>query len=49
MDETLLHKFTQHADLKRMLLSTGEAELVEVRSCTSSTLWILSYDNVEFR
>jgi len=29
MDETLLHKFTQHADLKRMLLSTGEAELVE--------------------
>lgn len=29
MDETLLHKFTQHANLKRMLLSTGEAELVE--------------------
>jgi len=29
MDETLYHKFTQHPDLKRMLLSTGDAELVE--------------------
>jgi len=29
MDETLWHKFTQHADLKEELLSTGDAELVE--------------------
>jgi len=29
MDETLWYKFTQHSDLKRMLLSTGDAELVE--------------------
>lgn len=30
MDEALLHKFTQHDDLKRELLATGDAELVEV-------------------
>ena len=30
MDETLWHKFTQHSDLKEELLSTGDAELVEV-------------------
>jgi len=29
MDETLLHKFTQHDDLKAELLATGDAELVE--------------------
>ncbi|KAF9479966.1 hypothetical protein BDN70DRAFT_806074 [Pholiota conissans] len=30
MDETLFHKFTQHADLRDELLATGDAELVEV-------------------
>lgn len=30
MDETLFHKFTQHADLLAELLATGDAELVEV-------------------
>ena len=30
MDETLRHKFTQHSDLREELLSTGDAELVEV-------------------
>lgn len=29
MDETLWHKFNQHPDLKQLLLSTGDAELVE--------------------
>jgi len=29
MDETLWHKFTQHANLKEELLATGDAELVE--------------------
>ncbi|PPQ92579.1 hypothetical protein CVT25_007271 [Psilocybe cyanescens] len=29
MDETLFHKFTQHADLQAELLATGDAELVE--------------------
>ncbi|KAF8183440.1 hypothetical protein BJ912DRAFT_551949 [Pholiota molesta] len=29
MDETLFHKFTQHADLRDELLATGDAELVE--------------------
>jgi len=29
MDETLWYKFTQHSDLKKELLSTGDAELVE--------------------
>jgi predicted NAD-dependent protein-ADP-ribosyltransferase YbiA (DUF1768 family) len=33
MDETLFHKFTQHADLRDELLATGDAELVEVRVC----------------
>lgn len=31
MEETLFHKFTQHADLRAELLATGEAELVEVK------------------
>ena len=30
MEETLFHKFTQHADLQAELLATGGAELVEV-------------------
>lgn len=30
MDEALWHKFTQHDDLKRELLATGDAELIEV-------------------
>jgi hypothetical protein len=30
MDKTLWHKFTQHPDLKDLLLSTGDAELIEV-------------------
>jgi predicted NAD-dependent protein-ADP-ribosyltransferase YbiA (DUF1768 family) len=34
MDETLWYKFTQHANLKEELLSTGDAELVEVRDIT---------------
>lgn len=29
MDETLFHKFTQHADLQAELLGTGDAELIE--------------------
>ena len=31
MEETIFHKFTQHADLQAELLATGDAELVEVR------------------
>ena len=30
MDETLLHKFTQHRNLQTELLGTGDAELIEV-------------------
>lgn len=30
MDETLWHKFNQHAVLKQELLDTGNAELIEV-------------------
>jgi len=30
MDTVLYHKFTQHKDLKRELLATGDAELIEV-------------------
>lgn len=30
MEEALWHKFTQHDDLKRELLATGDAELIEV-------------------
>jgi len=29
MDETLWHKFNQHADLKAELLATGNATLIE--------------------
>jgi predicted NAD-dependent protein-ADP-ribosyltransferase YbiA (DUF1768 family) len=35
MEEALWHKFTQHADLKAELLSTGNAELIEVRLAES--------------
>lgn len=38
MDETLWYKFTQHAALKEELLSTGEAELVEVCDITQQDL-----------
>jgi hypothetical protein len=31
MGVTLYNKFTQHRDLKRELLATGDAELIEVR------------------
>jgi predicted NAD-dependent protein-ADP-ribosyltransferase YbiA (DUF1768 family) len=31
MDTVLYHKFTQHYGLKRELLATGDAELIEVR------------------
>jgi len=31
MDTVLYHKFTQHKDLKRELLATGDAELIEVK------------------
>lgn len=29
MDAVLEHKFTQHAELRRMLLGTGDRELIE--------------------
>ena len=32
MEIVIYHKFTQHKDLKRELLSTGNAELIEVRA-----------------
>lgn len=32
MNIVLYHKFTQNKDLKRELLSTGDAELIEVRA-----------------
>ncbi|KAF9556033.1 hypothetical protein CPC08DRAFT_642018 [Agrocybe pediades] len=38
MDETLFHKFTQHADLQAELLATGDAELVEVYQFLRSLL-----------
>jgi hypothetical protein len=31
MEMVLFHKFTQHENLKRELLATGDAELIEVR------------------
>lgn len=31
MDTVLYNKFTQHKDLKRELLATGDAELIEVQ------------------
>lgn len=38
MEEVILHKFQQHADLRRELLQTGEAELIEVTSpCSAAT------------
>jgi predicted NAD-dependent protein-ADP-ribosyltransferase YbiA (DUF1768 family) len=32
MDDVLSHKFIQHDDLKRELLATGDAELIEVNA-----------------
>jgi predicted NAD-dependent protein-ADP-ribosyltransferase YbiA (DUF1768 family) len=43
MDEALWHKFTQHKDLREELLSTGEAELVEVRYLIYISCSVLSY------
>lgn len=39
MDETLWHKFNQHADLQAELLATGNAILIEVcaMSCSSAS------------
>ena len=37
MDTVLFHKFTQHKDLKRELLGTGDAELIEVRFVIPTT------------
>ena len=31
MDRAIYHKFKQHHDLREELLSTGDAELIEVR------------------
>lgn len=36
MEETIYHKFTQHAALLKELLDTGNAELVEVRNRSCS-------------
>lgn len=47
MDMALWHKFTQHYDLKEELLSTGSAELVEVR--TSTSLFYTRFDVVASR
>lgn len=33
MEDALWHKFNQHSDLKAELLSTGNAELIEVSRC----------------
>ena len=33
MEDALWHKFNQHSDLKAELLSTGNAELIEVSKC----------------
>jgi len=41
MDETLGYKFTQHADLKAELLSTGDAELIEVCGPTKRICLVL--------
>lgn len=42
MDETLFHKFTQHAALRDELLATGDAELIEVRPIFLIFVWILT-------
>ena len=38
MEIVLHHKFTQNSDLKRELLTTGDAELIEVLSCWSKLI-----------
>jgi predicted NAD-dependent protein-ADP-ribosyltransferase YbiA (DUF1768 family) len=35
MDITLRLKFTQHRDLRALLLGTGDADLIEVRGALS--------------
>ena len=40
MDLALYHKFTQHNDLKRELLATGDAELIEVLSHQSTHIYL---------
>lgn len=37
MEITIYHKFTQHKDIRRQLLATGDAELIEVRVMCSLT------------
>jgi len=44
MEETLYLKFTQHPDLKRELLATGNGELVEV--CTGQLDLVLSTEDL---
>lgn len=44
MDLALWHKFTQHQDLKNELLSTGDAELVEVGINMYSRIDLLTCD-----
>lgn len=39
MDDVLWHKFTQHDDLKRELLATGDAELIEASDNDSFWGW----------
>ena len=43
MEVTLRLKFTQHADLRAMLLGTRDAELVEVRCLAPITLLLIKY------
>jgi predicted NAD-dependent protein-ADP-ribosyltransferase YbiA (DUF1768 family) len=37
MDDVLWHKFTQHEDLERELLATGDAVLIEVNASFGAT------------
>ncbi len=43
MDTAIFYKFQQHEDLKQELLSTGDAELVEV-SCNRSQYPLPKFD-----
>ena len=38
MNTVVYHKFTQHRDLRRELLGTGDAELIEVRASRRSEI-----------
>ena len=42
MDRAIYHKFKQHHDLREELLSTGNAELIEVRIPSHSYVSILT-------